>query len=314
MRCDLHIHSLWSGRADLPLLSHLGNESYSSPRAIHERCRALGMDLVTITDHDTIEGALEIAGRPETFIGEEVTVSLPGERALHAGVWGIDEQHHGRISSLRRDAEAFFAYCAEQRIPVCINHPFSSSAGARQTTDLQSALRPGVLVETRNGTMPRQTNRYALWAAEAAGLTGVAGSDAHTLTQIGRAYTEIPGARTKTEFLDGLRRDCAIPRGLSGSYARLTADVLRVFGLAYATNLRQSRRSVAAALRLAALLALVPGLPLIPLVTAALYGRDRLFAAAQFAGFRAALGGALRPRRPRAGSVVGAGAPAGAMG
>jgi predicted metal-dependent phosphoesterase TrpH len=314
MRCDLHVHSTRSGRVDLPLLSHLGNECYSTPQAIYDRCHSVGMDLVTITDHDTIEGALDIAGQPGTFVSEEVTVCLPGERRLHVGVLDIDERQHARITDLRQDAEAFFAYCAEQRIPACVNHPFSSSTGARLTADFHLALRHGVLVETRNGMMPRETNHCAEWAAEAAGLAGVAGSDAHTLTSIGRAYTQVPGVCSKVEFLDGLRRNAAIPRGRSGSYARLTADVMRVFGLAYATNLRQTQRSVVAALRLAVLLALGPGLALVPLITAVQYGRDRLFAAVQFARLRAASGGRFRPRRSRAGTAVGASAPAGAMG
>jgi predicted metal-dependent phosphoesterase TrpH len=314
MRCDLHVHSLWSGRADIPLLSHLGNESYSTPRAIYERCHAVGMDLVTITDHDTIEGALEIAGLPGTFVSEEVTVHLPAQRHLHLGVLDIDERQHARITDLRPDAEAFFAYCAEQDIPVCVNHPFSASTGARLTTDFQSAMRGGVLVETRNGMMPREANLYAEWAAEMTGLTGIAGSDAHTLTSIGRAYTQVPGASSKAEFLEGLRRGSAIPRGRCGSYARLTADVMRIFGLAYATNLRQAHRSVTAALRLAGLLVIGPGLLLIPLITAVQCGRDRFFAAAHFARFRAAAGSTVRPWRPRAGAAVGASAPAGAVG
>ena len=314
MRCDLHVHSLWSGRADIPLLSHFGNESYSTPRAVYDRCHDVGMDLVTITDHDTIEGALEIAGLPGTFVSEEVTVYLPGERHLHVGVLDIDQRQHARITDLRRDAEAFFAYCAEQHIPVCVNHPFSSSTGARLTTDFQSALRRGVLVETLNGMMPHEANHYAAWAAEEAGLSGIAGSDAHTLASIGRAYTQVPGARSRAEFLDGLRQGSAIPCGRCGSYARLTADVMRVFGLAYAANLRQTHRSTLAALRLAALLAIGPGLPLIPLITAVQYGRDRLFAATHFARLRAASGGIFRPWRPRAGAAVGASAPAGAVG
>ena len=56
VRCDLHVHSLRSGRVDLPVLRHFGRESYSEPREVYEVARRRGMDLVTITDHDTIEG------------------------------------------------------------------------------------------------------------------------------------------------------------------------------------------------------------------------------------------------------------------
>jgi len=58
MRCDLHVHSWYSGHGDVPVLEHLGRECYSDPLAVYETARRRGMDLVTLTDHDTIEGAL----------------------------------------------------------------------------------------------------------------------------------------------------------------------------------------------------------------------------------------------------------------
>jgi len=74
------------------------------------------MDLVTLTDHDTIEGALALAHLPNFFIGEEVTVELPDRRSLHVGVFDINETQHDGVSRRRRDAESLFAYLAEQRI------------------------------------------------------------------------------------------------------------------------------------------------------------------------------------------------------
>ena len=94
MRCDLHVHSTRSGAVDLPVLNRFGNECYSEPGAVYERARRRGMDLVTLTDHDTIAGALEIASLPGTFVSEEVTCELPGGRKIHLGVWDIDEAQH----------------------------------------------------------------------------------------------------------------------------------------------------------------------------------------------------------------------------
>ena len=73
MRADLHLHSRHSGRASLPLLGRVAQECYAEPRAAYDTARCRGMDLVTLTDHDTIAGALEIARLPGTFTGEEVT-------------------------------------------------------------------------------------------------------------------------------------------------------------------------------------------------------------------------------------------------
>ena len=83
MRCDLHVHSKYSGALTLPILSRVVRECYSEPAAVYEIALARGMDLVTLTDHDSIEGALQLAGRPDFFVGEEVTCGLPGGRELH---------------------------------------------------------------------------------------------------------------------------------------------------------------------------------------------------------------------------------------
>ena len=91
MRCDLHVHSIYSGRADLPILRHVGNECYSEPQAVYERALERGMDLVTLSDHDTIDGALRLAHLPNTFVSEEVTLRLPEGRQLHVNVFDIDD-------------------------------------------------------------------------------------------------------------------------------------------------------------------------------------------------------------------------------
>ena len=58
MRCDLHVHSWYSGRAEIPVLERVGRECYSHPLDVYERAQRQGMDLVTLTDHDTFEAFL----------------------------------------------------------------------------------------------------------------------------------------------------------------------------------------------------------------------------------------------------------------
>ena len=43
MRADLHVHSRYSGRTDLPVRRHLGPECYSEPEAVYELARRRGM-------------------------------------------------------------------------------------------------------------------------------------------------------------------------------------------------------------------------------------------------------------------------------
>jgi hypothetical protein len=236
------------------------------------------MDLVTLTDHDTVAGALEIASRPGTFMSEEVSCVLPGGRHLHVGVFGISEAQHEVIAGRRADAEALFAYLAEERIPAAVNHPFSALTGRRDAADLHRALASLELVEARNGMMSAAVNAGAARAGKATGRAAVGGSDAHTLSSVARAYTVVPDACDRDEFLDGLRRGLTVPAGDSGGYARLTADLARIAALAYGDAARSCLEEATAAARLAALLVLLPVLPLLPLASAAVFLHEQLFA------------------------------------
>ncbi len=274
MRCDLHVHTLHSGPVDLPGLRHLSRECYSEPREVYETAKRRGMDLVTITDHDTVSGALQLAHLPDFIVGEEVTLDLGGDREIHLGVWDLDERRHEQIKARRRDPESLFAWLAEQRLPACINHPFSPLTGARDPVDFHLAFGALNLVETQNGMMPRTTNDCAHRASRGLGLSAVGGSDAHTLAGIGRAFTTVPRARNRGEFLDGLRAGLTVPAGDSGSYARLTSDVFRVLGGTLRENLSKATRSIPDLARCLATVPLASMFGLIPLVTLASFAKE----------------------------------------
>lgn len=274
MRCDLHVHTLHSGPVDLPGLRHLSRECYSEPMEVYETAKGRGMDLVTITDHDTVEGALELAHLPDFIVGEEVTLELGGNRQIHLGVWDLDGKRHDQLQARRRDPESLFAWLAEQRLPACVNHPFSPLTGARDTVDFHLAFGGLNLLETQNGMMPRATNEFAHRASRDLGLAAVGGSDAHTLAGIGRAFTTVPRAGNRTEFLDGLRAGFTVPAGDSGSYARLTSDVIRVLGGALRENLSKAGRSVPDLARCLAAVPVASMFGLIPLVTLASFARE----------------------------------------
>lgn len=299
MRCDLHVHSARSGRVDVRPFETVVNESYAEPLAVYEAARRRGMDLFTLTDHDSIAGALELAGRPDTFVSEEVSCALPDGRALHLGVFDITEAQHQAIARRRGDAESLFAFLAEQRIPACVNHPFSALTGQRKTEDLSRAFANLPLVEARNGMMSEAVNVRAAAAARRARLPMVGGSDAHTLASVARAFTVVPDAQDRAEFLAGLRRGFTLPGGRSGSYARLTADVARLAVDAYRDNAHLAREGGSAAWRFAALAGVAPLLPFLPLVTAWVFVHEQLFARRHDRLLREA---GIRRRRPRAAS------------
>jgi predicted metal-dependent phosphoesterase TrpH len=299
MRCDLHVHSRYSGPAEVPVLEHVGKECYSDPLAVYERAIRRGMDLVTLTDHDTIEGALRLAHLPGTFVGEEVTVELEGGRKLHVNAWGLSETDHLQIQSRRRDPEALFAHLAERRIPAAVNHLFSALTGPREVADLRLPVGRLPLVEALNGAMPEAHNEYARLVGRSAGMAPVGGSDSHSLAHVARAWTTVAGARTKGEFLDGLRRGLSVPCGRSGSYARLTSEVARIFAAGYEDTARELGRGGAPVGRLLASMALLPFLPLVPLFTLGVYAHEVGFGLRQFRAFRHAFGWPAPPAEGR---------------
>jgi len=234
-----------------------------------------------------VAGALELLGRSDFFVSEEVTCLLPQDRELHVGVFDITEAQHQQIARRRRDAESLFAYLAEQRIPASLNHPFSPLTGRRAVEDLHLGFAGTTLMETRNGMLPAATNDCARRTASLLGRAAMGGSDAHTLASVARACTIVRGARDKGEYLDGLRRCATIAAGHSGSYARLTADIFRIVAGSVVEAARP--RSLALALRSVALLAALPLGALVPLAALVQTVKERVWAEQMFARHRASL-------------------------
>ncbi len=81
-RVDMHCHSAASAAARLGIQRSLGlPECATSPEEVYELAKRRGMDFVTITDHDTIDGCLEIADRQDVFISVELTAWFCGRAA-----------------------------------------------------------------------------------------------------------------------------------------------------------------------------------------------------------------------------------------
>jgi len=227
VRCDLHVHSIHSGMCTLPVLRRFCRESYNSPEAVYDFLRQRGMDLVTVTDHDSIDAAEELRCKPNFFLSEEVTCRLPSGTELHVGVYGICEKQHQELQQRRNDLPRLAAYLGEQRLFAVVNHPFSALTGRRQTEDYDW-FSSFPAVEIVNAHLAEANNRHAARFAEHNFQIGVGGSDAHTVASAGSAWTEVRGARNQEEFLAGLWRGKGRVGGRPGTYAKLTADVVRI--------------------------------------------------------------------------------------
>jgi predicted metal-dependent phosphoesterase TrpH len=226
MKCDLHVHSVHSGTMPWPVLRHFFQESYSAPKQVYDRLHRQGMDLVTLTDHDSIGGAEELRRFPDFFVSEEVTCRMPSGTRVHIGVYDLSERQHVQISRRRNDLIRLLAYLSEQRLFFTINHAFSGLTGRRVAEDFDWFVDYFPAVEALNGLMLPEANRSAAEMARRSGKIQVGGSDGHALASAGTAYTEVPGARNKEEFLAGLRAGYGRARGESGGYWKLSRDIL----------------------------------------------------------------------------------------
>ena len=92
----MHVHSTASQLSKLGIQRSLAlPECATPPEEVYELAKRRGMDFVTITDHDTIAGALTLEHLPDTFVSEELTAWFRGEpQAVHVLCLGIDQGDH----------------------------------------------------------------------------------------------------------------------------------------------------------------------------------------------------------------------------
>jgi predicted metal-dependent phosphoesterase TrpH len=213
---------------DAPVLNRICRESYNDPTEVYDRLKRLGMSIVTITDHDSIDALETLRHYPDFFLSEEVTVTMPSGTLMHLGVYGIGERDHAEIQRRRNDFIALLMYLTERKLFFSVNHVFSGLTGRRNDEDFRWFASYVPAFEVRNGQMWAPANASARKLAKRLGKVGIAGSDSHTIAGVGRTYTEVAGARTMEEFLAGLRAGRGMIRGAHGSYAKLTADVYSI--------------------------------------------------------------------------------------
>ncbi len=230
MKCDLHVHTRHSGKCSIPLLKRICRESYNDPETVYHSLKRQGMDLVTITDHDSIDAAETLRHYSDFFLSEEVTVEMPGGGELHVGVYDIDERQHSEIQRRRNDLLSLVVYLNEQGLFYSANHVFSGLTGRRTLADFEAFEQLFPALETLNGCMLDRANRAAASMASRLGKSALGGSDAHSISTVGTAWTEAPGARTRQEFFSRLRAGAATTCGTSGNYFRLTRDIFAIGG------------------------------------------------------------------------------------
>ncbi len=240
-RCDLHLHSKLSDRSEEWLFRRFDfPDSYSDPADVYTRAKAAGMDFVTLTDHDTIDGCLTIAERPDVFVSEQVTTFFPQDPCkIHLLVWGISEAQHRVIASARENIFDLQQLLQKNEIAHAVAHPLYSINGKLTTSHLErlillfqhfeginglrdsllSDLTPYLLGQLTPEKIDDFANRHDLAPthAEPWRKAFVGGSDDHGGMFIGSAFTETPRAPTPNEFLAQIRDGKCTAHGSGGT-------------------------------------------------------------------------------------------------
>ena len=221
-RADMHCHSTASEEAKLGIQRSVGlPECATPPEEVYELAKSRGMDFVTITDHDTIDGCLEIADRPDVFVSEELTAYFASEpQAVHVLCYGITAEDHDFLQAHAADLETCAAYLHEREITCALAHPFFAVAAPLTAGHRRRLAELFGIWETRNGSRARELNMPAAVYIETHGGIGIGGSDDHAGVDIGRTYTETPPASTPEQFLAHVRAGRATNAGDQGSAAK----------------------------------------------------------------------------------------------
>jgi predicted metal-dependent phosphoesterase TrpH len=237
LRADLHVHTCHSRvSGTLPFLG--SRDCYSKPADVYRVAKARGMDLVAITDHDSIDGAVELLDArpdaPDIIVGEEVSCRLPdGDIEVHLGVYGMTESLHRQLQPLRRNVFDVTARLREAGLFFSLNHLLHFYRGQIPLERYLQLLDEVPALEVRNGTMLAAHNALIERIAAQRGpspmcrIGVVAGSDAHTLRRVGSTWTTAPG-RTREEFLESLRQGLGVPGGVHGTTATVAGDAYGV--------------------------------------------------------------------------------------
>ncbi len=244
-RADLHVHSRYSDRPSEWVLRRIGApECFIEPQAVYQRALVAGMNFVTISDHNKIDGALEIAHLPHTFISDEVTTYFPENGAkMHVLAIGITENQFRDIQQLRENIYDLRDYFIDQNIIHSVAHPLFLVNDRLTVDQFEKLLVMFNRFERINGTrdpragevvgaildaitpesLAKLADRHGIEphgpAPHRKLLTG--GSDDHSGLYVSIAHTVTPEARTAEEFLGHLRAGRHEPAGRSGNTVHL---------------------------------------------------------------------------------------------
>ena len=177
---DLHLHSHASNTTDYYMVNTLHiPESYSNPIQTYWQLKKKGRTLVTLTDHNTIDGVKTLldAGLPGVFISSEITATFPEDGCnVHIIVLNMSESQFADTMRLRDNVYEMLSYRNAQvaleakdkdvnKLAYFLAHPLMSTQnrsygreGALSLSHIEKALLLFECFEVRNGARTQASN------------------------------------------------------------------------------------------------------------------------------------------------------------
>jgi glycosyltransferase involved in cell wall biosynthesis/predicted metal-dependent phosphoesterase TrpH len=250
---DLHVHSIHSEHPSEWFLQRLGaKESYTDPDLVYQKAMKAGMSFVTITDHNSITGALMLKKKypKDTFVGVETTAYFPEDRCkIHILIYDIDENQFDEIQKIRENIYLLRDYIRDNRIAYSVAHATYSVNGKLTITHLEKLILLFDVFEGINGGRNSEHNTtwsnvlknldkqkidelYARYKIEPIssdpwikGFTG--GSDDHAGLFIGRTYTYANESELAS-FISLLKNKKTLPGGKHNDYQSLAFSIYKI--------------------------------------------------------------------------------------
>ncbi len=169
LRVDFHCHTIYS------------RDSLTKPEMLVKMCHRKGLDRIVVTDHNTIEGALE-AHRLDplhVIVGEEIMTTSGEILAAY-----VQESIPAGLSPLKT-----IQLLHDQGSFISVSHPFDQMRrGSWSMNEILSILPYVDAIEGFNARiMTPDANKKALLFAKGHDLAITAGSDAHAAFELGAA-------------------------------------------------------------------------------------------------------------------------------
>ncbi|MCF7920253.1 MAG: glycosyltransferase [Candidatus Cloacimonetes bacterium] len=252
-KADLHVHSIYSEHPSDWFLQRLGaGESYTDPLFIYNKMKQRGMDFVTITDHNRIDGAVLLKEKypDDVFISVESTTYFPEDNCkAHILIYDITPVQFEIIEQQRTNIYALRDYLQQENIAHSVAHATYSVNGMLKLVHLEKLLLLFDVFEVINGG--RNPINNLSWQkvlenltpskiqelqekhnikpySESPWLKGITGgSDDHAGIFLGKTYTEAH-CESKKDFIDAIRNQKTTACGRHNDYKSLAFMVYKI--------------------------------------------------------------------------------------